>query len=118
MVVQLEFVGGTVGVLTGATFGRPDPRVELELLGEGWALGFGEGLATLRLAEKDRTTILRRLNDPPAEQAAAFLDAVAAADPAAVAVGYADAVKTLAVCHAAAVSAAEGRAVVVAEVGT
>ena len=40
-----------------------------------------------------------------------FLEAVAAGDPAKVPTGYADALTTLRVCHAAAVSAREGRPV-------
>jgi hypothetical protein len=88
----------------------------LELLGEGWSLVFGEGMTSLRLAERDRTTILRCLNVPPADQATAFLQAVASGTPAAVAVGYAEALRTLAVCHAAAVSACEGRPVSMVEV--
>jgi predicted dehydrogenase len=116
LVLQLEFVSGTVGMLTCAAFARPEPRVELELLGEGWALVLGRDLATLRLDERDRTTILRCLKSPAEQQTAAFLDAVMRESPVAAAVGYADALKTLAVCHAAAVSAREGRAVDVAEV--
>jgi hypothetical protein len=46
----------------------------------------------------------------------AFLAAVEAADPAAVAAGYNDALRTLAVCHAAALSAAEARPVEISEV--
>jgi predicted dehydrogenase len=123
LVVQLELVAGGVGVLTCTAYPRPDPRAELELLGEGWTLGFAaptEGaapaLATLRLVERDRTTTLRRLNDPAADHSAAFLEAVAARKPDAVPTGYAEALRTLAVCEAAAVSAREGRPVTVAEV--
>ncbi len=123
LVVQLELASGGVGVLTCTAYPRPDPRAELELLGEGWTLGFAaptEGaapaLATLRLVERDRTTMLRRLNDPAADHAAAFLEAVAARKPAALPTGYAEALRTLAVCHAAALSAREGRPVTLAEV--
>jgi len=123
LVVQLELASGGVGVLTCTAYPRPDPRAELELLGEGWTLGFAaptEGsataLATLRLVERDRTTSLRRLNDPSADHVAAFLEAVGTRQPGAVPTGYGEAVRTLAVCHAAAVSAREGRPVSVAEV--
>ena len=123
LVVQLELASGGVGVMTCTAYPRPDPRAELELLGEGWTLGFAaptEGaapaLATLRLVERDRTTILRRLNDPAADHAAAFLEAVAARKLDAVPTGYAEALRTMAVCQAAAVSAREGRPVTVAEV--
>jgi predicted dehydrogenase len=123
LVVQLEFASGGVGVLTCTAYPRPDPRAELELLGEGWTLGFAaptEGvapaLATLRLVERDRTTILRRLNDPASDHTAAFLEAVALGKPEALPTRYAEALRTLAVCEAAAVSAREGRAVTVAEV--
>jgi predicted dehydrogenase len=116
LVVQLELVSGGVGMLTCATFARAEPRIELEMLGEGWSMAFGPGLATLRLAESDKTTILRCLNNPAADQTAAFLKAVTSGDPAAVGVDYADALRTLAVCHAAAVSAQEGRPVELAEV--
>ena len=122
LVVQLELASGGVGVLTCTAYPRPDPRAELELLGEGWTLGFAaptEGrapaLMTLRLVERDRTTILRRLNDPASDHVAAFLEAVATRQPGAVPTGYAEALRTLAVCHAAALSAREGRAVSVAE---
>jgi predicted dehydrogenase len=116
LVVQLEFARGGVGVLTCATFARPEPRIELEMLGEGWSIGFGPGLATLRLAESDKTTILRCLNNPAADQANAFLDAVGSGDGAGVLVDYADALKTLAVCHAAAISAQESRPVSLEEI--
>ena len=114
--MQLEFAAGTVGMLTCAAFARPEPRVELELLGEGWSLGFGRDLAALRLDERDKTTILRCLNRPAEEQATAFLEAVQRDRPAPGLVTYADALKTLAVCHAAAVSAGEGRPVEIAEI--
>jgi predicted dehydrogenase len=117
LVVQVQFAGGSIGVLTCAAFARPEPRVEVELLGDGWFLAFGDGLATLRLVERDRTTVLRRLNVPAEDQVAAFLEAVAAHDPAAVPASYADALRTLAVCHAAALSAREGRLVSMEEVG-
>jgi predicted dehydrogenase len=115
VVVQLEFANGAVGMLTCATFARPEPRIELEMLGEGWSIAFGPGLATLRLAESDKTTVLRCLNNPAADQAAAFLKAVTAGDPAGVAGDYADALHTLAICHAAAVSAQKGEPVTVPE---
>jgi myo-inositol 2-dehydrogenase / D-chiro-inositol 1-dehydrogenase len=124
LVMQLELASGGVGVLTCTAYPRPDPRAELELLGEGWTLGFAaptEGaapaLATLRLVERDRTTMLRRLNDPAADHAAAFLEAVAVRKPAALPTSYAEALRTLAVCHAAALSAREGRPVTLAEIG-
>jgi predicted dehydrogenase len=125
LIVQLELQSGGVGVLTCTAYPRPDPRAELELLGEGWTLAFAaptEGvapaLATLRLVERDRTTILRRLNDPAADHATAFLDAVTARKPDAVPTVYAEALRTLAVCHASAVSAREGRPVAVSEIET
>jgi predicted dehydrogenase len=111
MVLHLQFTRGTVGVLTLATFARPEPRVELELSGEGWSLAFAEGLGSLRVAERDKTTILRRLNNPAEVQVTAFLEAVATGEPSAVPCGYVDALATLTVCHAAALSAEEGRAV-------
>jgi predicted dehydrogenase len=111
--VQLEFAGGSIGVLTCATFARPEPRVELEFMGDGWSLQFGDGFSTLRVAERDKTTILRCLNHPAAEQVTAFLAAAETADPGAVASDYNDALRTLAVCHAAALSVREGRPVAV-----
>jgi predicted dehydrogenase len=116
LVVQLEFAGGTVGVLTCATFARPEPRVELEFMGDGWSLSFGDRLTTLRVAERDKTTILRCLNDPAAQHITAFLAAVKAADPTAVAANYSDALHTLAVCQAVTMSIREGRPVTIAEV--
>jgi myo-inositol 2-dehydrogenase/D-chiro-inositol 1-dehydrogenase len=116
LVLQLEFARGTVGMLTCATFARPEPRIELELLGPGWSLRFGRDLGTLRLDEHDKTTILRCLNAPAVQQTAAFLEAVASSNPAAVSVPYAEALQTLAVCHAAGLSARENRPVEIAEV--
>ncbi len=116
LVLQLEFVSGTVGMLTCAAFARPEPRIELELLGEGWSLGFGRDLATLRLDERDKTTILRCRNSPAEQQTTAFLEAVMQERPGDGVGGYADALSTLAVCHAAGISAREGRPVLVAEV--
>ncbi len=116
LIVQLEFASGTVGVLACTTFARPEPRQELELMGEGWSLSFSEGLATLRLAERDRTTILRCLNRPAADQVEAFLAAVATGTHHAAACDYADALSTLAVCHAAVLSARDDRPITLTEV--
>ncbi len=114
LVLHLEFVRGTTAVLTLATFPRPEPRVELELSGEGWSLAFDEGMNSLRVAEHDKTTILRRLNKPVEEQVNTFLEAVATGEPASVPTGYSDALATLTVCHAASLSATEGRPVEIA----
>lgn len=114
LIVHLQFARGTVGVVTVATYARSEPRVELEMCGEGWTLTFGDGLKQLRVAEADKTTILHRLNNPASEQVAQFLDAVNANDPARVTTSYADALATLAVCHAAMRSAREGGPVDVA----
>lgn len=116
MMLQLEFALGTIGMLTCAAFARPEPRIELELLGEGWSLRFGADLATLRLDEHDKTTILRCLNNPAGLQTTRFLEAVVARNPAAVAVPYGEALKTLAVCRAAALSALENRPVALASI--
>jgi predicted dehydrogenase len=113
LVLQLEFVSGTVGMVTCAAFARPEPRIELELLGEGWSLSFGRDLATLRLDERDKTTILRCLNRPAEHQTTAFLEAVMHDRPGGT--NYAEAMGTLAICHAAGVSASEGRPVPLAE---
>jgi predicted dehydrogenase len=118
LVVQLEFASGSIGVLTSATFARPEPRVELELMGDGWSLSFADRFSTLRVAERDKTTILRCLNNPAAEQVTAFLAAVQAGDPTAVAPNYSDASRSLAICHAAALSAREGRSVALAELSS
>jgi myo-inositol 2-dehydrogenase / D-chiro-inositol 1-dehydrogenase len=115
LIVQLEFAGGDVGVLTCATFARPEARLELELMGEGWTLTFEGGLSLLRLAERDKTTILRRLNDPAEAHVEAFLAAAAAGDPSRVAASYPDSLGTLAVCQAACLSIREARAVNLAE---
>jgi predicted dehydrogenase len=116
LVVQMGGAGGTVGMLTCATFARPEPRVELELMGEGWTLNFDDNCTTLRVAEPDKTTTLRCLNNPAADHAAAFLKAVAQHDPAGVPASYADALRTLAVCQAIIVSAIDERSVEVAGV--
>lgn len=111
LVVQLRFVRGTVGVLTLATFPRPGPRVELELLGEGWTLTLDEGPTWLRVAEHDKTTTLRSLTDLASEQVGAFLQAVATGDPSLVPASYADALDTLTICDAAIRSAREATAI-------
>jgi predicted dehydrogenase len=123
LVVQLEFVSGGVGVLTCAGFARPEPRIELDLLGDGWTISFhanpappAQLLSTLRLAERDKTTILHCLNAPPAEQVTAFLEAIPAGNPAALTTSYVEALRTLAVCQAAVRSAREGRRVALSEV--
>jgi myo-inositol 2-dehydrogenase / D-chiro-inositol 1-dehydrogenase len=110
IVVQLEFASGSVGTITCTTFARIEPRIELELLGDGWSLLFGDDFRTLELVEKDKVTIIRRQNDPAADQAFEFMDAVAAGDPAAVRSSYPDALHTMAICHAASVSARTGQA--------
>jgi hypothetical protein len=86
------------------------------VLGDGWSLSFDGALSRLHLAEHDKTTTIRCLNSPQADCAAAFLKAVAGRDPGVVAAGYGEALRTLAVCHAATVSAREGRPVALAEV--
>jgi myo-inositol 2-dehydrogenase / D-chiro-inositol 1-dehydrogenase len=116
LVVQLEFQSGTVGVVTCASFARAEPRVELELSGDGWSLQFGPDLANLRLAERDKTTLLRCLNAPAADHVTAFLAAVVARSPSAVLCNYPDAVQTLAVCQAASLSARESRPVTISEI--
>src|SRR5262249_44419984 len=125
LVVQLQFASGGVGVVTCATYPRPEPRVQVEMLGDGWSLEFGgpgadapQLLAPLRLTERDRTTILRCLNNPATDQTTAFLDAVATGDAKKVGSTLTDALATLSVCQAAAVSAREGRAVEIAELAT
>ena len=116
LVLQLEFASGTVGMLTCATFARPEPRIELELLGETWSLRFGRDLESLRLDERDKTTILRCLSNPAVRQTTAFLDAVTQRNPALASVSYADALRTMAVCHAAELSVRENRTVELEEV--
>jgi predicted dehydrogenase len=115
LVVHLEMARGGVGVLTLATFARPEPRIELELLGENWTLSFGRDLVSLSVIESDKTTTLRRLNQPAADHAAAFLDAVTRGQPDSES-DYPAALQTLILCQAACRSAQEGRAISVAEV--
>ncbi len=116
LVVQFEFESGTVGMLTCASFARPAPRIELEMLGEGWSLNLAKDLTRLQLDEHDKSTILRCLNDPRADLVEAFLQAVQTKDPNLVAPSYTDALNTLAACEAARVSVKEGRTVPVDEV--
>jgi len=111
MVLHLAFVRGTIAVVTLATFPRPEPRVELELIGEGWTLTFESGLRSLRVVERDKTTILRGLNNPVEEQCATFLDAVKRNEPGVVPCGNLDALVTLHICHAARESARLGQPV-------
>src|SRR5206468_4285514 len=107
LTLQLEFTAGAAATLTCATFARPDPRHEMELLRDECSLRFADGLRTLYLCEPDKTTILRSMNSAAAEATRAFLDAVQAGAPDAVSPGYGDALRTLAVCHAAALSVEE-----------
>ncbi|MGF1580533.1 MAG: Gfo/Idh/MocA family protein [Gemmataceae bacterium] len=116
LVVQFEFDSGTVGMLTCASFARPAPRIELEMLGEGWSLNLGKDLTQLQLDEHDKSTILRCLNDPRADLVDAFLSAVVSREPSSVAPSYPDTLNTLAACEAARVSVKEGRTVPVDEV--
>src|SRR5262249_15355242 len=106
---------GGVGVLTCASFRRPETRLEVELIGEGWSLSFEGSLASLQLVERDRTTTLRRLNSPAADHAAAFLEAVASCDPTRLAARYAESLRTVEVCRAAILSAQAGRPVAITE---
>lgn len=112
---QLEFERGTIGTLTSSLFARPEPRVELEFLGEGWSLLFEQGLTQLRHAEHDKTTLLRPLNNSALEATTAFLDAVADGEAPAALPDYADAVRTLTLCHAIELSGRERRVVNLAD---
>jgi len=76
---------------------------------------FAQHNDTLRLIERDKTTILRQMNPAAAAQAAAFLEAVQAGDPTLVAPTFGEAAQTLAVCQAALRAAQEGRWVEVNE---
>jgi predicted dehydrogenase len=105
----LRLANGTTATLACAAYELAEPRVELELLGEGWYFRFLEALTVLRLAEKDKTTIIRQMNAPHAEHAAAFLEAVRSGDPSAVACPYADACVTMHVCQAILDASREGR---------
>ena len=111
LVLQMEFAKGTVGMLTCATFARPEPRIELELLGESWSLRFGRDFATLQLDESDKTTILRCMTDPAVRQTTAFLLAVAQRTPPRCRCPTRKHCSTLAVCHAAKVLVEENREV-------
>jgi predicted dehydrogenase len=115
--VQLQFASGTAGSLTCASLSNPQPRVELEVTGEDCSLILGDEFGTLRLEEQDKTTILRRLNNPADDVAGAFLQAVEERDPSAVQPAFADALRTLAVCRAAAISLEEKRIVPMEELG-
>jgi predicted dehydrogenase len=100
LLAQLEFQSGTTAALACALFARPEARIELEFLGEGWSLLFEQSLTALRHAEYDKTMILRSLHDGALEATTAFLDAVTDGQPAQGLPDYAEAVRTLAVCHA------------------
>jgi predicted dehydrogenase len=118
VVVELEFEAGTIGILTCSCFTRPEPRLELELMGTGWSLGFTGDFATLKVAERDKTMILYGRNDPVGDQVAAFLASVATGNLDGLKVNYSDAVRTLAVCQAALLSIREGRPVSPGELET
>lgn len=113
--VQIQFAGGAAATLTCATLARPDSRASLEMHAPGSSLEFLDAFASLRLEEADRTSILRRMNNPAAEAATAFLEAVEANDSSAVEPSFSDAFRTLAVCRAAAISVAENRIVELSE---
>src|SRR5438128_54334 len=82
-------------------------------LGEGWTLVFAEGLNSLRVAEHDKTTILRRLNNQAEEQVNTFLEAIASGEPSRVPTSYADALAALSVCEAAVLSMRQGAGIAV-----
>ncbi len=113
LVVQLEFDNGTVGMLTCASFARPAPRIELEMLGEGWSINLGRDLATLQLDEYDKSTLLRCLNQPRTDLTSAFIDAVRQKDPNLISPSFLDAFHTMGVCYAAGVSAGEGKEIAI-----
>jgi predicted dehydrogenase len=98
LALQMRMEKGTIATIAVAAHVMAEPRVELELLGEGWYFRFQEALTVLRLAERDKTTIVRQMNAPHAEHVAAFLDAVRTRKE--LAVGYADAVETVRVLEA------------------
>src|SRR5262249_53480986 len=52
------------------------PQIELNPPGEKWSLHFTENMSRLHFIEPSKTTILRQMNQPHAEQLSAFLDAV------------------------------------------
>jgi predicted dehydrogenase len=115
LAVQLDFENGTAGSLTCAAFPRPEPRATLELIRPDSTVWLENQFATLRLEEPDKTTILRRLNQPAEDAVAGFLQALEERNPEAIQPDYLDAFRTLAVCRAAAQSAEEKRAVDLAE---
>jgi predicted dehydrogenase len=113
--VQMQFEGGAAATFTCATFARPEPKCQLELVAAGSALALSDEFGSLRLEEADRTSILRRMNNPASEMTTAFLRAVEERDPAVVQPDFADAFRTLAVCRAAAIAAEEQRIVALSE---
>src|SRR5262249_54572420 len=78
----------------------PEPRIELELPGEKWSLHFTENMSRLHFIEPSKTTILRQMNQPHAEQLSAFLDAVRRQDAQHVISSYSEGLKTLALIEA------------------
>jgi predicted dehydrogenase len=101
LTATLRLENGTLATLACGAYDIAEPRVELELIGEGWYFRFLDALTVLRLAERDKTTLIRQTNAPHAEHAAAFLEAVRSRRPGAVGCNYLEACQTLRVCHAA-----------------
>lgn len=101
ILLQLEFVTGTVGTFTISTFAHPNPRISLELMGEGWSLTFTDDFGRLSVVEPDKTTILKSLRDPREDHARAFLEAVATGNPQGVRSSYPEILNTLRTCQVA-----------------
>jgi len=116
LVVNFRGASSNVGTFTLAAQPMAEPRIELELFGVGWSFSFTRSLTELSLFERDKTTMLRQVNQPRAEHLEAFLEAVRTQAPAYVANSYPEALANLAVVEAIRRAAAEQRWVALEEV--
>lgn len=116
LVVSLRGINGSVGTLTITAQPVAEPRIELELFGAGWSFCFSRALSELSLYERDKTTTVRQVNHPRAEQLEAFFEAVRSQAPTHVANSYPESLANLAVAEAIRRAVEQQRWVAVAEV--
>lgn len=115
LLVTMHAKNGAIASLALRSQQLPEAGIELELPGEKWSLRFTENMTCLHFTEPTKTTILRRTNQPQAEQVAAFLEAVRRQDQQRVTCSFAEGVKTLAVCEAVRRALEKGQPVSVAK---
>jgi predicted dehydrogenase len=117
LVISVQAKRGAVGTFALRSQQLSEAKIEVELPGEKWSLLFTDGMTRLHFTEQAKTTILRRMSQPEAEQVVAFLDAVRRQDRQRVACSFGEGVKTLAVCEGARRALEKGQAVTLTETG-